>query len=78
MAFWVYVLACADGSHLVGHTEDLDRQMGNLALGRGNKYTARRRPVSLRHVEEIETRRDATARVRRIRGYLARTGATSA
>ena len=26
--FWVYILRCADGSYYTGHTDDLERRMG--------------------------------------------------
>ena len=27
MAFWVYMLRCADGSYYTGHTDDLERRL---------------------------------------------------
>jgi predicted GIY-YIG superfamily endonuclease len=27
MAFWVYILKCADGSYYTGHTENLEKRV---------------------------------------------------
>ena len=27
MAFWVYILRCADGSYYIGHTDNLDERI---------------------------------------------------
>ena len=66
MAFWVYVLSCEDGSQIVGYTADLDRRLGNVVLGRGNKYSRRSPNPRLEHAEEVESRRAALERVRLI------------
>jgi predicted GIY-YIG superfamily endonuclease len=67
VAFWVYVLSRADGSQLVGLTDDLDRQLGNVVLGPGSPYPRAIRPVRLEHVEEVPSRAAARERVERIR-----------
>ena len=40
--FWVYILRCADGSYYTGHTDDLERRMGQyskvIVLGLGSIY----------------------------------------
>jgi predicted GIY-YIG superfamily endonuclease len=49
MDFFLYILACADGSFYIGYTDDLDKRMEQHDLGLGCAYTARRRPVKLIH-----------------------------
>ena len=48
MQFWMYMLSCADGSHFVGHTDDLEKRMAAHDDGTFGAYTARHRPVRLR------------------------------
>lgn len=49
MAYFTYILRCADGSLYTGITTDLARRFNEHAGGRGYagaKYTAARRPVA--------------------------------
>ena len=39
MSFWVYILRCADGSYYVGHTDDLEKRMGEHESGLVSAYT---------------------------------------
>jgi len=48
---FVYVVRCADGSLYTGYTRDPIRRERVHNLGRGARYTAGRRPVSLVYVE---------------------------
>ena len=47
MAFWTYILRCADGKYYTGHTDDLERRMGEHAHGGYCSFTSKRRPVTL-------------------------------
>lgn len=57
-AWYVYLLACADGTLYTGVTTDLDRRLRqhNGELYGGAKYTACRRPVTLRWSAPAATR----------------------
>lgn len=48
---YVYVLECSDGSLYTGYTTDVARRVAEHNAGDGAKYTAGRRPVTLRYVE---------------------------
>jgi len=60
--FFVYLLACSDGSLYTGYTSDLDRRLAQHRSGSGSRYVASRLPVSLAYVEEAATRRKAMKR----------------
>ncbi|MCC7110643.1 MAG: GIY-YIG nuclease family protein [Deltaproteobacteria bacterium] len=45
--WWVYALACADGSLYLGITNDLERRQAAHQAGRGGAYTRARRPVRM-------------------------------
>ena len=47
MAFYAYLLRCADGSYYAGHTDDLDIRLAQHQSGALGGYTARRLPVTL-------------------------------
>ena len=47
MAFWAYMLRCVDGRYYTGHTDDLDRRIGQHQTGGHCAFTLRRRPVEL-------------------------------
>ena len=69
MAFWVYILRCADGSYYVGHSDDLEQRFHQHQSGELGGYTANRRPVELVFSEEFLTREDAFAAERQIKGW---------
>ena len=70
MAFWIYILQCADGSFYTGHSEDLDRRLAEHANGISRTcYTYRRRPVTLVFAEDFQTRDQALAAERQIKGW---------
>ena len=56
--WYVYLLACADGTLYTGVTTDLERRVRqhNGELSGGAKYTACRRPVALRWSDSAATR----------------------
>lgn len=45
--WFLYVLRCADGTLYTGVTTDLARRVAEHNAGRGARYTAGRRPVTL-------------------------------
>jgi putative endonuclease len=62
MAFYCYILECADGTFYTGWTTDPPRRERQHNAGRGAKYTRTRRPVKLVYVEELSSRADAMKR----------------
>ncbi|MXR50007.1 GIY-YIG nuclease family protein [Halovenus sp. WSH3] len=62
MPQYVYVVECADGSLYTGYTTDVGRRVEEHNAGDGAKYTAGRRPVSLRYVEYHPSRSAAQSR----------------
>ncbi len=61
MTFWVYILRCADGTYYTGHTDDLERRMGQHQTGEVPGYTHDRRPVELMWSQDFGTRIEALA-----------------
>jgi len=69
MSFWVYMLRCADASFYVGHTDDLERRIGQHKSGELPGYTHNRRPVELVFSQEFSTREEALVSERQIKGW---------
>jgi len=67
--FWVYILRCADGSYNTGHTDDIERRMGQYQSGECDGYVAARRPVKLAWSQECTTREEALTAEMRIKGW---------
>jgi len=59
MAFWAYILRCADGKYYTGHTDDLERRIGQHHHGGFCAFTSPRRPVSLIWCQEFPSRHEA-------------------
>ena len=59
MAFWAYILRCADGSYYTGHTDDLERRIAQHQSGVLPGYTHNRRPVELFWTQEFPSRVEA-------------------
>jgi predicted GIY-YIG superfamily endonuclease len=59
---FVYVLECADGSHYIGHTDDIERRWCDHAAGRGSEWCRRHPPVKLVHWEQFDSREAAVRR----------------
>ena len=59
MAFWTYILRCADGKYYTGHTDDLERRMAEHTHGGFCGFTSKRRPVTLVWSETFATRYEA-------------------
>src|SRR5713226_8440938 len=69
MAFWVYILKCADGSYYTGHTDDLNKRVGEHQSGELHGYTWDKRPVTLAFAQEFLTREEALASERQVKGW---------
>ena len=62
MAYYCYILECADGTFYTGWTTDPARRVKQHNAGRGARYTAIHRPVKLVYVEEQSDRASAMKR----------------
>jgi len=69
MAFWTYILKCADGSYYTGHTDDLERRIAQHHDGTFPGYTHSRRPLELVWADEFPTREEALANELRIKPW---------
>jgi LAO/AO transport system kinase len=66
--FFAYLLRCRDGSYYAGHTDDLSaRLLQHQSMTSG--YTATRKPVELLWQGEFESREEALAFEKRIKGW---------
>jgi len=72
MGFWVYILECADKSYYIGHTDNLEKRLYEHDQNLLKCYTSKRLPVRLVYSCEFETRGDALARERQIKGWSRR------
>ncbi|MCH8088314.1 MAG: GIY-YIG nuclease family protein [Chloroflexi bacterium] len=69
MAFYVYILRCADGSYYTGHTDDLEKRIAAHQRGAISGYTSVRRPVHLVFSDSFVEREEAFGRGRQIKGW---------
>jgi len=69
MAFFAYLLRCADASYYAGHTDDLALRVAQHQAGECGGYTATRLPVALVWSQEFATREEALAAERQIKGW---------
>ena len=69
MAFWTYLLLCADRSYYTGHTDDLDRRVAQHQSGAIRGYTFTRRPVELMWADYFQTREEALTAELKIKGW---------
>lgn len=69
MAFFTYILRCRDGSYYVGHTDDLERRIAEHQSGALGGYTARRLPVAFLWANSFQTRDEAFAAERKLKGW---------
>ncbi len=67
MGQYVYIVECDDGSLYTGYTTDVGRRIDEHNAGEGAKYTAGRRPVTLRYVEYHPSRSAAQSREHEIK-----------
>ena len=69
MAFWVYILRCADNSYYTGHTDNLEDRLSKHRSGEIEGYTSTRLPVRLVFSEQFPTREEALACELQIKGW---------
>jgi putative endonuclease len=64
MAYFCYMVECADGTYYTGWSTDPDRRVKVHNAGRGARYTSQRRPVRLVYVEAVDSHSAALKRER--------------
>ena len=69
MSFWVYILRCSDNSYYTGHTDNLEKRIGEHQNGFCHCYTTGRLPVVLAFSQEFSTREEALAAEQQIKGW---------
>ena len=69
MAFYVYILRCADGSYYTGHTDNLEQRLAAHQNGEIEGHTRTRRPVTLVFSDRFDSRQDAFERERQLKGW---------
>ena len=69
LAFYVYILSCADGRFYTGHSDNLERRIAEHDTGGFCDFTSRRRPVKLMRSECFSTRIEALEAERRIKPW---------
>jgi predicted GIY-YIG superfamily endonuclease len=70
MSFWVYILRCADGSYYTGHTDNLEKRIGEHETGAiPSCYTFKRRPLQLVFSQDCATREEALSAEQQIKGW---------
>jgi putative endonuclease len=69
VAFYAYILLCADKSYYTGHTEELEHRVAEHQFGRHCGYTRERRPVRLVWPQDFPTRYEAWSAERQIKGW---------
>lgn len=67
MAWFVYIVRCADGSLYTGCTNDLSRRVAAHNAGTGARYTRSRRPVTLAWSRRAKDRSTALSREARLK-----------
>lgn len=67
MAYFCYIVECADGSYYTGWAKDPIQRTRQHNLGRGAVYTRLHRPVQLVYVEEVDGISSALRRERTIK-----------
>ncbi len=72
MTFWAYMVRCADDSYYTGHTDDLERRIGQHNLGETAGYTQTRRPVTLMWSQDFGSRQEAIAAEFQVKGWSRR------
>jgi len=69
MSFWVYILRCADGTYYTGHTDDLERRIGQHMTGEIQGYTQSRLPVTLMWSQDFPSRIEALEAEQRVKPW---------
>jgi putative endonuclease len=66
---FVYIVRCSDGTLYTGYARDPHAREKVHNTGRGAKYTAARRPVSLIYFESFRTVNQALKREHQLKGW---------
>jgi predicted GIY-YIG superfamily endonuclease len=69
MAFWTYILLCADGLYYTGHTDNLEFRIGQHQSGQIEGFTSSRLPVRLMLSQDFSTRFEALDAEMRIKKW---------
>ncbi|HEX4326023.1 MAG TPA: GIY-YIG nuclease family protein [Burkholderiales bacterium] len=69
MAFYVYILKCADGSYYTGHTDNIEFRISQHQTGAIPSYTSTRLPVECVYAEDCGVRLEALAFEQQIKGW---------
>ncbi len=69
MSFWVYILKCNDGAYYTGHTDNLEKRIGEHQSGACGGYTSTRLPVELVFSQDFPTREEALTSEQQIKGW---------
>ena len=69
LAYYVFLLRCADGSYYGGQTNNLEHRLATPERGAIEGYTLSRRPVELVFSDQFSTRQEAFHRERQIKGW---------
>ena len=69
MSFWAYMLHCNAGRFYVGHTDDLERRLGQHETGAIPGFTRNYLPAKLVWSAEFPTREEAKAAEKQIKGW---------
>ncbi len=57
--FHVYILKCDDGSFYTGHTDDIEKRIGEHQSGENECYTSDKLPIELVYLQEFMSRSEA-------------------
>ena len=69
MTFWAYMLHCKGGVFYAGHTDNLERRIGDHQSGLIKGFTQSLLPAELVWSQEFTTRDEALSAERRIKGW---------
>ena len=69
MAFWTYILLCADRRYYAGHTDDLERRIAQHQSGAIEGFTSSRLPVRLMWAQDFPTRIEALEAEMRVKKW---------
>ena len=69
MIFWAYIVRCSDGKYYTGHTDNLERRIGQHNAGEIPGYTQKRRPVTLMWSQEFPSRIEAMTAETQVGGW---------
>jgi predicted GIY-YIG superfamily endonuclease len=61
LAFYVYILKCADGAYYTGHTDNPDVRLAAHRLAEADSWVSKRLPVELMFIESAPTREETLA-----------------